>query len=67
MDRINLVEAVTGLLLAEPWLIGQQERGEHRALIPPDGASALLENVRGFSESAGMAEKGGMAENRSRH
>ncbi|SFA45893.1 hypothetical protein SAMN05192569_101062 [Parageobacillus thermantarcticus] len=56
-----LVEAVTGLLLAEPWLIGEQERGEHRALIPQDGASALpslSENARGFSESAGMAEKG---------
>ncbi|MFC0296875.1 PepSY-associated TM helix domain-containing protein [Geobacillus jurassicus] len=28
-----LVEAVTGLLLSEPWLIGQTERGEmHRAV-----------------------------------
>ncbi|WP_041267824.1 PepSY-associated TM helix domain-containing protein [Geobacillus genomosp. 3] len=28
-----LAEAVTGLLLAEPWLIGQAERGEmHRAI-----------------------------------
>lgn len=56
-----LVEAVTGLLLAEPWLIGQQERGEHHALIPPDRdsvPSSSPENMKRFPESRGMEEKG---------
>lgn len=56
-----LVEAVTGLLLAEPWLIGQQERGEHHALIPPDRdsvPSSSPENMKSFPESRGMEEKG---------
>jgi hypothetical protein len=56
-----LVEAVTGLLLAEPWLTGQQERGEHHALILPDGdsvRSSSPENMQGLPESRGMAEKG---------
>ncbi|BDG48909.1 hypothetical protein PspKH34_34700 [Parageobacillus sp. KH3-4] len=42
-------------------MIGQQERSEHRVLIPPCGDSALSSpsgNVRGFSESKGMVEKG---------
>jgi hypothetical protein len=56
-----LVEAVTGLLLAEPWLIGQKERGEHHALIPPDRdsvPSSSPENMKRFPESRGMEEKG---------
>jgi hypothetical protein len=56
-----LVEAVTGLLLAEPWLIGQQERGEHHALIPPGGnsvPSSSSENMQGLPESRWMEEKG---------
>jgi hypothetical protein len=56
-----LVEAVTGLLLAEPWLIGQQERGEHHALIPPDGdsvRSSSSENMQGLPASREIKEKG---------
>lgn len=55
-----LVEAVTGLLLSEPWLIGQQKREEHRALIPSDGNSVRSlpsGDMRGFSESGGMEER----------
>ncbi|ALA70719.1 peptidase [Geobacillus stearothermophilus 10] len=45
-----LVEAVTGLLLSEPWLIGQTERGEmHRAM------------QEGGAFRAGQASDGGAA------
>ncbi len=45
-----LVEAVTGLLLSEPWLIGQTERGEmHRAM------------QEGGTFRAGQASDGGAA------
>jgi uncharacterized iron-regulated membrane protein len=34
-----LMEAVTGLLLAEPWLIGQQERGVYREVFSPNSSA----------------------------
>jgi hypothetical protein len=49
-----LMEAVTGLLLAEPWLIGQQERGEHREFLPPN--SSAPEHFDNFQEGRQMRE-----------
>jgi hypothetical protein len=54
-----LIEAVTGLLLAEPWLIGQQERGEHREVFSPN--SSPPERFNNFQEGRQMREAGGQA------
>ncbi|RAK19115.1 hypothetical protein B0I26_10732 [Anoxybacillus vitaminiphilus] len=43
-----LMEAVTGLLLAEPWLIGQQPKGE----------PMLMQGAEQGQISAGMAQQG---------
>jgi hypothetical protein len=43
-----LMEAVTGLLLAEPWLIGQQPKGE----------PMLMQGVEQGQISTGMAQQG---------
>jgi hypothetical protein len=52
-----LTEAVTGLLLAEPWLIGQQERGEHREFLSPN--SSTPEHFNNFQEGRQVREAGG--------
>ncbi|EZP78417.1 hypothetical protein H839_01076 [Parageobacillus genomosp. 1] len=54
-----LMEAVTGLLLAEPWLIGQQERGAHREFLSPN--SLAPEHFDNFQEGRQMREAVGQA------
>lgn len=58
-----LVEAVTGLLLSEPWLIGQTERGEmHRAVqggMNAFGAGQASETGASTAPMAPRADGGG--------
>ncbi|QRG68009.1 PepSY-associated TM helix domain-containing protein [Brevibacillus choshinensis] len=46
-----LIEAATGLILSEPWLIGSQSHGEGRKMVMSSSATTAGQNADGQGEN----------------